>query len=354
MARCARAIGVLKDAATARGRALRRSRHMGRASRSPYWQPSRRDLLVIGLGAFVAAIPLARAHRLTLVRRNALVMGTIAEFAVAHHDLRAAEAAIDAAIETLHWVDRAMCRFNPASDVGRANRAAGDAPVSITPDTAAVLEEALAWADASDGAFDPCLARAVVLWDVRHRHEPPPSAEIRRLANRQLFRAMEVDRCRRTVRLHDRDAAIDLGGIAKGYGVDRAVAVLRDHGITRALVGSGGDLYALGTSPSGEPWRVGIQSPDAPSRIDDTLLVENAGVATSGIYEQYFDYHGTRYHHLLDPTTGAPRSSQQRSATVMAATCMAADAGATAVFGLGRHEADDVLARRGARIVHTI
>ena len=327
---------------------------MAARNRLPAWRPSRRDLLAIGVGSFVAAVPFAKRRPLTLVRRNALVMGTIAEFAVVHHDLRAAEGAVDAAIESLHWVDRAMCRFDPASDVGRANRHVGAEPVSISPDTAAVLEEAIAWADASDGTFDPCLARAVMLWDVTHRHEPPPRPEVRRLANRKLFRTMEVDRCLRTVRLHDPDAAIDLGGIAKGYGVDRAVSVLRDHGIAHALVGSGGDLYALGRSPSGDPWQIGIQSPDDRTQIVDRLAVEDAGVATSGIYEQFFDYHGTRYHHLLDPETGEPRRCAQRSATVMAPTCMAADAGATAVFGLGLHEADEILARRGAHIAHTI
>jgi FAD:protein FMN transferase len=320
----------------------------------PGWRPSRRDLLVIGIGGFVTAIPFARQRPLTLVRKNALVMGTIAEFAVVHHDLRAAEGAIEAAIRSLHWVDHAMCRFNPASDVGRANRAAGQTPVTITPDTAAVLEEAVAWAEASDGAFDPCLARAVTLWDVTHRHEPPSATEVHRLADRKFFRTMEVDRCLRTVRLHDEDAAIDLGGIAKGYGVDRAVAVLRKNGIAHALVGSGGDLYALGRSPSGEPWHVGIQSPDDSGKIVGTLLVENGGVATSGVYEQFFDYNGTRYHHLLDPTTGEPRQCAQRSATVMAPTCMTADAGATAVFGMARADADRILARRGAHIAHTI
>lgn len=320
----------------------------------PHWTPSRRDLLVIGVGAFAAAVPFARVRPLTLVRKNALAMATVAEFAVVHHDLRVAERAIDAAIESLQWVDRVMCRFNRASDVGRANRHAGGEPVPITPETAFVLDQAIRWADASGGSFDPCLARAVAMWDVTHRHEPPPRSDVRRFANRGLFRTLELDRSRRTVRLHDGDAAIDLGGIAKGYAVDRAVATLRDHGISHALVGAGGDLYALGRAPSGEPWRVGVQSPDDRAQIVHTLDIENAAVATSGVYEQFFDFKGVRYHHLLDPETGGPRMCAQRSATVMADSCMDADAGATAVFGLGRHEAAAILARRGAKIVHSV
>ena len=145
---------------------------------------------------------------------------------------------------------------------------------------------------------------------------------------------------------------IDLGGVAKGYAVDRAVAALRDRGIEHALVGAGGDLYALGRSPAGEPWRIGIRSPDDSDGLVGTLQAENSAIATSGDYVQFFLYGGRRYHHLLDPTTGEPRRSAQRSVTVRADSCMAADAGATATFGMSHADADGLLARRGGRVEH--
>jgi FAD:protein FMN transferase len=319
------------------------------------WRPSRRDLLLIGVAGFVAGIPIARRRPLALVRREVLVMGTLAEFAVAHRDPAQANAAIDAAIEALQWVDATMSHFNDRSDVGRANARAASSVTAVTPETHAVLEESLAWAAASDGLFDPCLGRATRLWDVKHRHQPPADDAVKVVANQQLYRSLEIgtQSGSRIVRFHHHDISLDLGGIAKGYGVDRAVKVLRAQGIEHALVGAGGDLYALGRSPSGEPWRIGIQSPFAKDALAGSLPLEDAAIATSGDYQQYFEYHGRRYHHLIDPRTGAPSRTPLHSVSVVAGTCMAADAGATLAFA-DRTVAERVLSRRGARIAHSV
>jgi thiamine biosynthesis lipoprotein len=311
-------------------------------------------MLFLGVGGLVAAVPFARRAPLSLVRRTVLTMGTVAEFAVAHRDPLQARAAIDLAVEALYAVDDTMSRFKPSSDVGRANLRAAHEPVAVSRETMEVLNESLRWAESSGGSFDPCLGRAVGLWDVSHRHTPPPADEVTRLAGRNLFRQLEVGQHggRAIVRFHDPDVSLDLGGIAKGYGVDRAVAVLRDHGIEHALVGAGGDIYALGQSPSGEPWHVGVQSPDDPDALAGSLYLENAAVATSGDYRQFFEHGRRRYHHLLDPRTGEPRRSPQHSVSVMAETCMAADAAAT--FAFGSTDPDRVLARHGARIAHRI
>lgn len=320
------------------------------------WRPSRRDALFLGIGGLIAAVPLARRSPLGLVRRNIPTMGTIAEFAVVHRDRGEAHAAIERAIDAMRSVDDTMSRFKPASDVGRANRFASRAPVAVCEATMEVMGESLWWAAESEGRFDPCLGGASSLWDIPSRRRPPAAGDVARLANRRLFRQLELARHAGSpaVRLHDADAQLDLGGIAKGYAVDRAIDALRAHGIAHALVGAGGDLYALGRSPAGEPWRVGIQSPDDPDALAGALLLEDAAVATSGDYRQYFEFGARRYHHLLDPATGEPRQSRDRSISVIAATCMAADAGATLAFGMEATEAERILARRGARIAHRI
>lgn len=320
------------------------------------WRPSRRELFYLGIGGAIAAVPFARRSPLSLVRRHVLTMGTIAEFAVAHRDPRQAEAAIDQAAEALFFVDATMSRFKAGSDVGRANLGASLAPVAIGAHTKTVIQEGLRWAEASGGCFDPCIGRATVLWDVTHRTVPPDRVDVERLAGRQFFTHVELSTYQSAdvVRFTEPDVMIDLGGIAKGYAVDLAVDALRKHGIEHALVGAGGDLYALGRSPAGEPWQVGIQSPDNPRALAATLRLEDAAIATSGDYQQFFEFKSRRYHHLLDPSTGEPWLSRRRSVSVVADTCMSADAGATLAFGSDAAGAARVLARRGARIAHSV
>jgi thiamine biosynthesis lipoprotein len=312
--------------------------------------PSRRDFITLGIGAFVvASVPAAFRRRRALVRRSVPVMGTIADLA---------QDAIDAAIAELRFVDRTMTWFSDDSDVGRANLGAARSPVVVSPSTARVLEEAWLWAEASAGAFDPCLGAAMKLWDVGARQAPPSPDQVRAFAGRGLYQYMEIGRRagEDVVFFRDRDIALDLGGIAKGYGVDRAVQALRGYGIQNAIINVGGDLYAMGASEDGDPWKVGVRDPDDPDGIVATLEVSDAAVATSGDYIRYFQHGGRRYHHLIDPVTGAPRAARMRSITVMADDCMTADAAGTAVFGMPEAEAAQLLRRRSpqARIAHSV
>lgn len=303
------------------------------------WTLERREVLALGVGAFVAAwVPWARAPSRRLFRRRVPLMGTMAEIAVVHHDPRRAGAAADAAFDALRRTDRLMSRFRPDSDIGRANLDALRQPVRIDAETAFVLKRALDWARDSQGRFDPCLGRVSHLWDVKRRARPPANEHVRALAGRDLWQALDLDLDARggAVRYRDPDVSIDLGGIAKGYGVDQAAAALRAHGIRDGLVNVGGDLYALGRSADGDPWTVGVRSAHDPARVVRTLTLEDSAVATSGDYQQYFEHGGQRYHHLFDPATGAPVRSVRHSVTRTAATCLEADAAATASFAVSR------------------
>lgn len=325
---------------------------------------SRRTFLALGTGALLVAVapgapwrPRRRLHRRTIP-----VMGTLAEVAVVEDDPARARVAIEAALGELRRVEADMTRFEATSDVGRINAARVGVRVPVEAATAGVLAAGLRWARATDGRFDPGLARAVALWDVGHRRVPPPAEAVRRYAGRDLYRELEVadppaggagsggaasavarpGTQASVVRLHA-DVAVDLGGIGKGHAVDRAVGALRAHGIRAGMVNAGGDLYALGRSPDGDAWRVGVRSPDDPTRLVGELEVTDRAVATSGDYERYFEHDGLRYHHLLDPATGAPRRGPDHSLTVTADRCLTADAAATACFGLAREEARRLL-----------
>ncbi len=319
--------------------------------------PDRRDFLALGVGALaVATLPKVLRRGPSLVRRRIPVMGTVAEVAVLHRDDAWAQKGIDAAFAELRRVDATMSRFRPDSDVGRVNLASGTA-VDVSTATADVLVAALGWSALTGGRLDPCLGAAVELWDVGHRSVLPSDSDVERFANRGLWRALEVEPGDvPRVRLHAPEAHLDLGGIAKGYGVDRAADALRDMGIFQALVNVGGDLVALGADADGEPWRVGVRSPDQADAVAQVLEVADAAVATSGDYLQYFEQAGRRYHHLLDPDTGEPRRTRMRSLTVQAERCVHADAAATALFGADRASVEQVMRDSvdPVRIVHSV
>ena len=298
---------------------------------------SRRQVLACAAGAFVVAgLPALRSRAARRVSRRTLpLMGTLAEVTVVHDDRALAGRALDAAFAELGRVERLLTRFTGHSDVGRANSEAARRSVDVGPDAWVVLVAAQRWAERTDGAFDPCLGAAVQLWDVTHRHAPPPQERVAALAGRRLYRSLDLTATAvgGRVRFADADVSLDLGGIGKGYAVDKAVEVLRAAGVTRGFVNVGGDLVALGASEDGDPWRVGVRDPNDPRGLLGTLELCDAAVATSGDAEQAFEYEGRRYHHLLDPATGAPRCSPVRSLSVQATTCMEADAAATACFG---------------------
>jgi len=321
--------------------------------------PSRRDFISLGIGAFVVGtIPFAARGRKRLVRRTLPIMGTFGEVAIVHKDEKYAQGAIDAAFEELRRVESVLTRFRPDSEIGRANLSAFSAPQNVSAETSGVLRASLRWADVTEGAFDPCLGQVVALWDVGNRDQPPGDQDVHRFAERGLFKALELGKSqgRDVVVFHEEDMGIDLGGIGKGYGVDRAVEALRSWGIENALVNVGGDLYALGGSEDGDPWKVGVRSPDDPEALVTTLDMSDRAVATSGDYHQFFEHGGRRYHHLLDPSTGSPSEVRMRSVTVAAESCIDADAGATTAFVASVDRARAVLPRvaSGLEVVHTV
>lgn len=327
----------------------------------------RREFIALGVGALaVAAMPGLLRPEERLVRHTVPMMGTLAEIAVPARNGAAARGAIRAAVAELHRVESLMTRFRPGSDVGRLNAAPAGSAVAVSPETAEVVREALRWAHETDGIFDPCLGGLSGLWDAGDGASRPDGAErvrslpaqadIRGLSGRRfwLHLAVEGDAGAPVLRREHPLALVDLGGIAKGYGVDRASQVLRDQGVFRALVNVGGDLMALGDGPAGRAWRIGIRDPANPSGVERTLEIADAAVATSGDYVRYFTHGGRRYHHLLDGETGAPRQTALRTITVTAADVRSADAAATAAFGLGADRAPSTLARLhpGIRVAH--
>ncbi len=243
----------------------------------------------------------------------------------------AARAVMDAAFDAIDEVEAQMSEWRPDSDVSRVNLAAGRGPVPVSPSTMQVLLRGRDVSIASDGAFDVTWRGLGGLWDFAGGPVPDP-ALARAVARRVDYRKLALDPERGTAHLARADMAIGLGGIAKGYAVDRAIAKLAASGFANVVVTAGGDLFATGAKGP-DPWRVGIKHPRQPGHLA-TLDARDEAVVTSGDYERFFERDGVRYHHLLDPETGFPARGCQ-AVTVVARDAMSADAFATAVFVLG-------------------
>jgi len=269
-----------------------------------------------------------------ILKRTQFLMGTLVEITVIARNDQASADALSGAFEVMRRIERLMSRRIEGSDVWRVNRAAGRKAVKISGDVLCVMEKALQVSDLSGGAFDPTVGSLVSLWDRCWKGDRVPSrGEVASALARVGYRDLQIDEDKGALFLRREGMELALGGIAKGYAVDRAFRFLKDLGFKALIVDAGGDLRTGGTK-FGAPWVVGIQDPRDESRLMATVEVKEAAVATSGDYERYFIKDGVRYHHILDPVTGFP-ARRSRSVTVFSDRLVWADALATAVFVLG-------------------
>jgi len=267
-----------------------------------------------------------------IYEHTGFAMGTVAELKVVARDAPDAESALAAAMAELARLEGLTTVHTDSSEVARLSRSAGGTPVPVSVDLDRILSTARQVAEAAGGAFDPTAGPLVRAWGFPDSPALPDSFEIARAVT-----LVGWERCTRGEEgwsLATAGMSLDLGGIAKGYAVDRAADRLA--AVTGAcLVNVGGDLAVRGSRPGRPGWIIGIQDPREPSRLFLELqLPGDRAVATSGDYQRFFEVDGERYHHILDPRTGRPARGL-RSATVVAPSCELADAWATAAFVLG-------------------
>jgi len=273
---------------------------------------------------------------------------TFAAYVDETHDDAALRAALRAAYDEVVRLEGLMTPWRETSELSAVNAAAGKKAVDIGPEMLEVVEKSLWAAERSEGVFDITFASMGKLWRFNHDMDGavPPRGELELARRRIDYRRVKLDRERHTLFLERADQRIDLGGIAKGYAVDRAAAVLRSAGLRSFYVQAGGDLYVEGKKPDGTPWRAGIRDPRGPEgSFFARLAVEDHAFSTAGDYERSFFKEGKRYHHILDPRTGYPAEGT-RSVTVWAKDALTADAIDDAVFILG--------AEKGLALVESI
>jgi len=247
-------------------------------------------------------------------------------------------------------VDAQMSPWKPESDLVRLNRAPVDAWVDLPPEILEVLACAMDIHRQSAGAFDPCVGALVDAWGFGAVRDAPDAAAInsvRQAAPCTMRAGLEIDPAAGRARKHAA-VQLDLCGIAKGYAVDRMVAVLRQHGVQHALAALDGELRAVGHQASGAPWAVALEAPDAGRRaVRGVIELQDLAVATSGDYRRYLEVGEARLAHTMDARRAAPVNNAVASVTVLARTCMEADAWATALLVAGPGEGLGLAQRRG-------
>jgi thiamine biosynthesis lipoprotein len=307
---------------------------------------SRAIAWILSAAAALAAVPAsaqpapaAAATRAKIVHTGK-AMGTIVQITFWTGDEVAAARAARAVFEEFERLDRMMTTWTPDSEVSRINAAAGVSAVAVSDETFTVIERALDISKRSKGVFDITVGAFQGLWKFDQDMDGtlPDPAEVKRRVAMIGWRDVLLDKKKRTVKLRRKGMAITLGGIAKGYAVDRAVALLREQKLGDFILQAGGDMFVSGNKTD-RPWTVGIRDPRG-SR-DQTFAVapvRDHAFSTSGDYERGFVKDGVRYHHILDPRTGQP-ARLSRSVTILARDAFTADAWSKVLFILGWEKA---------------
>lgn len=266
------------------------------------------------------------------------IMGTEVRVSLWHDDPAAGREALEAAFAKMVWVDETLSPYKPTSALSRVNAKAAAGPVPVSPELALLVRRAGQFSELSGGAFDITFASLGRHYDYRAGRAPSEQLT-RELLPAIDYRWLALDENAGTLAFRHPDVQIDLGGIAKGWAVDLAVAELVRHGVKSAAVSAGGDSRVLGTR-QGEPWRVGIKNPRISERDGRatviTLPLADTAVSTSGDYERFFlaGDSGQRVHHILNPKTG--RSAEGvMSVTIIGPEGLSTDALSTTVFILG-------------------
>lgn len=243
-------------------------------------------------------------------------------------------------------VDSLMSNWTQTSEVARINREGGTVGMVIDGEVATVLDAALRISAQSDGAFDVTVEPLVRLWGFLGGDKRVPDAgEITAVLGRVGSKKVRLDAGAATLSFTQPGVRIDLGGVAKGYGVDVATQALRDAGVEQALLDLSGNMTAIGAPLGRGHWVVGVRDPRGRYPYFGKLRLRDASIATSGNYEQFLAQDGKQYGHILDPRTGWPAVGLL-SATVIADSAMEADAWATALIVLGRDKAIEQIRAR--------
>ncbi len=295
---------------------------------------SRRSILLAPL-AFAACKPWSS----DIFRISGLTMGTTYNVVALEGSQPVTQAEVQTAIDgALAEVNAQMSNWDAGSEISRFNAGISTEAQTVSAPLARLMQAAEDVHLASDGRFDTTMGPLIELWGfgAPGAQAMPGDAALESARARSGHRnTLSVGSG--TLQKTRPDTQVYLAAIGKGYGADHIGNALQDIGISDFMVEIGGDLFASGRNPDGQPWQIGIETPDSGTGgLYDVVGVSGLGLASSGDYRNYFEQDGTRYSHVIDPATGRPITHKTASATILAQNAMLADAWATAMLILGR------------------
>ena len=274
------------------------------------------------------------------VKVSKILMGTVVETTARYPDVVQCKEALLQAYREMERVENLLSYQKSESEIAKINAAAGKSPVHVSAETFDILQRAIGYAKKLNSLFDVTIGAVSSLWGFSSPEggHLPDEAEISRKLTKVNFNDLILNADDTTAFLKRDGMMIDLGGIAKGYAIDRGSAVLNKNGITNFILNAGGDMFVSGQKDDDTPWKVGVKDPRNSQDLIARFDLKDYAVATSGDYERFIIVDGKRYCHIFDPRTGFPGDLSQ-SSTTFAATAEEADVLATYLFLIGAQQA---------------
>ncbi|MGM0446574.1 MAG: FAD:protein FMN transferase [Bacillota bacterium] len=259
------------------------------------------------------------------------------------HDEKSEEI-LEGALNRIRELENILSKTIENSDVYKINLNAGKEPVKVDERTYELLEEALFFAEKTNGSFDPSIGPLVSLWGIGTEDERVPSEEeIKNTINKVNYNNLAL-KDNYNVYLENEEMSIDLGAIAKGFAADKIITYLNENDVESAFINMGGNVSVHRKKVDGSLWNIGIQDPDRTrGNIIAAVKGEDISVVTSGNYERYFTKDGVRYHHIIDPESGYPSKNGVISSTVISNNSSYADALSTSLYILGVEKAFELV-----------
>lgn len=280
-------------------------------------------------------------NKTTLLRRMHFLMNTFCEIQAEGDDNLLAEEIIGKAFSEIRRIEGLFSCYIKDSQIYKLNQNASIRPIKVSSEVFQLIARALGISQLSNGAFDITIGAIIDLWHLAESKNTIPTKEqVKQARAKSGYRNLILDSDKQAVYFSVSGLRINLGALAKGYALDRAISILRENGIKQAQINFGGNVYVL----NGQPQTIAIRNPVSPDEVITTISIANSSISTSANYERFIAIGNKRFGHLLNPLTGYPVESNILSVSVVSQDAALADALSTAMFVLGLKRGKELFA----------